>query len=298
MKKYLLTLIIAAAVLLAAQKSQKARPGEEEPSLNATSYNNTGGKAITGVYTKFGTGLFPPGSGGSVNSGTAGQIAYYATSGIAVSGDANLTDNGSSISAYGSTVCTPGNGACGGAPTATFMIGAGEFTTAGMQVLSSSSQVTDVALRVYVERFNTPFKLSFTSINFIATNNVLGGSDVAFGLYSTAGNLLYTSPTQHVTNSSNTKYTITTSITEPPGTYFLAVTAADAGHTTSQSFGASTFISPDALTYNSIVMWGYSPNSATQAGGIGTTITLPSTLGTLTAATNSSVGMMAPVFQP
>jgi hypothetical protein len=110
-KKYLLILIIAAAVLLAAQKSEKA-PARDD-TRDPSAYAHTGGRTGSGIYTKFGTGSFLPGSGGSVNAGTAQQIAYYATTGTAVSGDANFIDTGSEIDAYGSKVCTTANLACG-----------------------------------------------------------------------------------------------------------------------------------------------------------------------------------------
>lgn len=50
------------------------------------------------------------GGSGTVNSGTATDIAYYATTGTAVSGDTNLTDTGSALTYSGGPIVLPSNG--------------------------------------------------------------------------------------------------------------------------------------------------------------------------------------------
>ena len=83
---------------------------------------------------------------------------------------------------------------------ASFMMGAGAFNFAGLfQVSAVTASFTDSALRVYVMRFQTWMSLAFTKMAFIAGSNLLNGGDAIFGLWdSTGSNLLWSSPTQHL----------------------------------------------------------------------------------------------------
>jgi hypothetical protein len=84
---------------------------------------------------------------GTVNSGTAGQIGYYATTGSAISGDANLTDSGTQLAYAGSAgFSLPGDAVHSGAfaiagntTVSTLLPAAGFFGFIGFNSTSATS---------------------------------------------------------------------------------------------------------------------------------------------------------------
>ncbi|MGB8987785.1 MAG: hypothetical protein WCC37_14400, partial [Candidatus Sulfotelmatobacter sp.] len=88
-----------------------------------------GNLTVTGICTGCGGG----GGSGTVNSGTAAQVAMYSANGTAVSGDSGLTDNGSTLTYTGSNGIAASSGAFSGNLTVN-----GQLLVAGPWAVSSA----------------------------------------------------------------------------------------------------------------------------------------------------------------
>ena len=91
---------------------------------------------MTGICTGCGGG----GGSGTVNSGTAAQVAMYSANGTAVSGDSGLTDNGSTLTYTGSNGIAAASGAFSGNLTVN-----GQLLVAGPWAVSSPVPGTAMA---------------------------------------------------------------------------------------------------------------------------------------------------------
>jgi hypothetical protein len=97
--------------------------------------NIHGNLTVTGTCTGCGGG-----GSGTVNSGTAAQVAMYAANGAAVSGDSALTDSGSTLTYTGSNGITAASGAFSGNVTVN-----GQLLVAGPWMVSSPIPGTAMA---------------------------------------------------------------------------------------------------------------------------------------------------------
>ena len=95
-----------------------------------------GNLTVTGICTGCGGG----GGSGTVNSGTAAQVAMYSANGTAVSGDSGLTDNGSTLTYTGSNGIAASSGAFSGNLTVN-----GQLLVAGPWAVSSPVPGTAMA---------------------------------------------------------------------------------------------------------------------------------------------------------
>ena len=95
-----------------------------------------GNLTVTGICTGCGGG----GGSGTVNSGTAAQVAMYSVSGAAVSGDSGLTDNGTTLTYTGSNGIAATSGAFSGNLTVN-----GQLLVAGPWAVSSPVPGTAMA---------------------------------------------------------------------------------------------------------------------------------------------------------
>ncbi len=95
-----------------------------------------GNLTVTGICTGCGGG----GGSGTVNSGTAAQVAMYSANGTAVSGDSGLTDNGSTLTYTGSNGIAASSGAFSGNLTVN-----GQLLVAGPWAVSSAVPGTAMA---------------------------------------------------------------------------------------------------------------------------------------------------------
>jgi hypothetical protein len=206
--------------------------------------------------------------------------------------------NGSNI-----TITDSGAGAlsiaAASAASPAFMFGAGNFSFPASLAISGAAKV-DQALRVYVHKFFTSAPLSFSEISFAAASNLAGGGSVNFGVYSTAGNLLFQSGAIAIPNIGfqNFDQALSPSWVLPGGSYYLAWTATDTGNTTmwgwllANNYVDNGTSSRNLINRNGVVNFGYATNAATASAA-----SLPSTLGALTAATNVGAGTPAVLFQ-
>lgn len=202
------------------------------------------------------------------------------------------TDGSITITDVGSGTLNLTTSAGAGA-TAAFMISAGIFSSVEPYVFTTG-QITDSPLRVYGAMFTTPHTLSFNELAFEGNSSLLQGGDLAFAIYSESGTLLWTSATAHIPNTAGQVFTQTFSNfpTLAPGTYYLAWTAT--ANTSAQ--GMNVTMSPTILNSAGLIIFGYCSTLATETGGLGGTIVFPSSLGTLNAATNSSLYAPGVIF--
>jgi hypothetical protein len=97
--------------------------------------NINGNLTVTGICTGCGGG-----GAGTVNSGTANQLALYSANGAAISGDGGLTDNGSTLNYSGSNGITAAAGTFSGNVTVN-----GQLLVAGPWTVSSPVSGTAMA---------------------------------------------------------------------------------------------------------------------------------------------------------
>lgn len=181
-------------------------------------------------------------------------------------------------------------------PTAQFMYGPGRFDPVPGGFASGA--IVDSVLRVYCALFNTPFSLSFTHLSAFEYSSAAGGGDIAFAIYDKTGNnLLWTSPTLNIANVPGGQL-VTKSFagfpTLAPGSYYLAWTAT--ANTSCFGFPATGIGVMATLNGANKALYGYSANAATESGGVGGTIVFPSSLGTLTTTTGSTLYMPGTVL--
>lgn len=121
------------------------------------------------------------GGSGTVNSGTANQLAYYATTGTAVSGDTKLTDNGTSLTYTGTSGIQVG----AAAPFTLSIIGNGSMT-GNVSLIGPASQPPAGILKADASGNFTTANLSgdVTTAGTLATT--LANTAVTPGSYTSA----------------------------------------------------------------------------------------------------------------
>jgi hypothetical protein len=161
MKSYLILFLIATVLLVA----QRERP--RDPAALSSTYSTAGGRSGGSGFTRVGLAGGGGGGGGGANPGTANQIAYYATTGSTVSGDANFTDSGTALSYLGSQVCTASNAAC---PSGLLMVstegsvGGAQGIAVGTANLSGGTLAVTIPATVY----NSGYQWAATATSFTA----------------------------------------------------------------------------------------------------------------------------------
>jgi hypothetical protein len=171
----------------------------------------------------------------------------------------------------------------------TYMISGGS-TSVGEWVNANATTLMDTALRVGVIQFNLGASFTSTSntLDTSGASNIGGGSSACYGIYNAARtSLLWTSGQVSFPNSGSVATARSFSVPAlslTPGTYYFAWTTNDNGNT--QTWGLSlnnmsfTNGTSDAnIINNTAVTFGYAANPATDSP----TLTLPATLGALTA---------------
>lgn len=238
------------------------------------------------------------GTAGGGGGGEAGTLLLE-TNGVANASQSvlNLESTDGSLTI---TSDADGNIDIQGAPVASadFMLGAGNFSIAAIPNVTSQ-QFTDTALRVYFARFNSPFSVDFSKMDFVGGSNLGPGSDVVVGVYDSTGTtLLWSSGPIHIPNVSNTNFSTSLSphLILDPGSYLLVWTANDNGNGNVTGWDTATFTFHSGGTDQNIVnqnrvTFGYGSNPATSGP------TLPASLGTLNVNTAAYSGLPAFFFQ-
>lgn len=252
------------------------------------------------------------GGSGTVNSGTAGQMTYYAGTGTTVSGTANATISSGALT-LGVATSVQGqiilSGATSGAVTVTGAAAAGTWTltlptTGGTNgyFLQTNGSGTTTWATAGGTTVTTPFTtysnanpgVVFSNANAAANQIAVfpfvlpyaltitnisfwlqtGGSTADIGIYNTSGTLLGHIGASAYTSGVKTQAISGGAITIGPGLFLIAVTQ---NNTTTQWYGPNSGGSPAALYI-------YDTATTSSAGVLPSTITL-----TNTTPTNSSL---------
>jgi hypothetical protein len=232
-----------------------------ETNSTTVTFNNAliSGEKVSFIFSQPATS-----TSGNVNSGTANQLAYYATSGTTVSGDSSITTNSSNqLLVTDGTVSLPGYSFSGDVNTGLYRIGADDIALAtnGIKQLEVSTTAITAALPLVIDTGATP-----SAEQFHIKANGLG--NLGFLTYS-ADNVQLEFDSEWTGNADIARSTSAYALTKVGGV--LNITG-DSGLTSGNSFSKTirfTISTTAITTFLPTTIKGTTTNDSAAAGYVG-----------------------------